>query len=147
LTPNSSLVPLPDTNILVHFVRQSPLYRRIEAQYLLSPTDPQPVLSIVSRGEILAFADRNNWGGARRQRISEFVARCEVLSLDYPGIVEAYAELSEISRLSGRTMSDNDLWIAATASVTGATVLTTDKDFDHLYPKWILREWISPNTP
>jgi len=29
-------------------------------------------------------------------------------------------------------MSKNDLWIAATASVLNATLITTDKDFSHL---------------
>jgi len=29
-------------------------------------------------------------------------------------------------------MGKNDLWIAATAHVTGATLLTADADFDHL---------------
>ncbi len=31
-------------------------------------------------------------------------------------------------------MGKNDLWIAATASVTGVTLMTTDGDFDHLHP-------------
>ncbi|MGB1243372.1 MAG: PIN domain-containing protein [Chitinophagales bacterium] len=34
--------------------------------------------------------------------------------------------------LSARNMGKNDLWISSTASVTGATLLTTDKDFQHL---------------
>lgn len=29
-------------------------------------------------------------------------------------------------------MGKNDLWIAATASVTNTTLITTDKDFVHL---------------
>ena len=29
-------------------------------------------------------------------------------------------------------MCDNDLWIAATTSALNATLITTDKDFDHL---------------
>ncbi len=29
-------------------------------------------------------------------------------------------------------MGKNDLWIAATAYVTGASLMTTDGDFDHL---------------
>lgn len=41
-------------------------------------------------------------------------------------------------------MGDNDLWIAATAKVTGALLLTTDKDFDHLYPVHLQRDWINP---
>jgi tRNA(fMet)-specific endonuclease VapC len=29
-------------------------------------------------------------------------------------------------------MGNNDLWIAATASLLGASLMTTDADFDHL---------------
>jgi len=37
-----------------------------------------------------------------------------------------------------------DLWIAATAHATGARLLTTDKDFDHLHPAFVQRDWIDP---
>ncbi|MEQ1745905.1 MAG: hypothetical protein ABMA02_10790 [Saprospiraceae bacterium] len=33
---------------------------------------------------------------------------------------------------TARNMGKNDLWIAASASILGATLLTTDGDFDHL---------------
>ncbi len=35
--------------------------------------------------------------------------------------------------LSARTMGKNDLWIAATAFVYDAALITTDNDFDHLH--------------
>ena len=41
-------------------------------------------------------------------------------------------------------LGKNDLWIAATAHVTGATLLTTDKDFDHLAGQFLKREWVDP---
>jgi predicted nucleic acid-binding protein len=34
-------------------------------------------------------------------------------------------------------MGKNDLWIAATASVLDATLLTTDNDFDHLQNEFL----------
>ncbi len=34
-------------------------------------------------------------------------------------------------------MGKNDLWIAATASVLGARLLTTDNDFEHLKGKYL----------
>ena len=43
-------------------------------------------------------------------------------------------------------MGDNDVWIAATAAAAGAYLLTTDKDFDHLHPTYVQREWIDPAT-
>ncbi len=36
------------------------------------------------------------------------------------------------STFSPRNMGKNDLWIASAATVLKATLLTTDKDFDHL---------------
>jgi predicted nucleic acid-binding protein len=36
------------------------------------------------------------------------------------------------------------LWIAATAHATGARLLTTDHDFDHLDPTFLARDWIDP---
>lgn len=34
-------------------------------------------------------------------------------------------------------MGKNDLWIAATASVLGAILITSDKDFEHLDRKFL----------
>lgn len=45
---------------------------------------------------------------------------------------------------SGRAMGKNDRWIAATAAATGATLLTTDRDFDHLTSLLLTRHWIDP---
>ena len=58
-------------------------------------------------------------------------------------IIQRYAEIDAYSLSkdrkrslpagqTARVMGKNDLWIAATASVLKATLLTTDHDFDHL---------------
>jgi predicted nucleic acid-binding protein len=41
-----------------------------------------------------------------------------------------FAELAVYCRKQGRALSDNDLWIAATALETGEPLLTLDKDFE-----------------
>jgi predicted nucleic acid-binding protein len=38
---------------------------------------------------------------------------------------------------TARNMGKNDLWIAATAHVLGASLLTTDKDFAHLHSVFV----------
>jgi tRNA(fMet)-specific endonuclease VapC len=43
-------------------------------------------------------------------------------------------------------MGRNDVWIAASAAVTGATLMTTDRDFDLLDGTHIQRVWIDPKT-
>jgi tRNA(fMet)-specific endonuclease VapC len=47
----------------------------------------------------------------------------------------------------GTPVGENDTWIAATAHVTGARVLTTDTDFDSLDPTFLARDWIDPKLP
>ena len=44
-------------------------------------------------------------------------------------------------------MGKNDLWIAATASAATATLLTTDKDFNHLPSSLLTCQWIDPANP
>lgn len=41
-------------------------------------------------------------------------------------------------------MGKNDLWIAAAAAATGATLLTTDGDFDWLDPLFLARHRVDP---
>ncbi len=41
-----------------------------------------------------------------------------------------------------RSMGKNDLWIAATAHASGAVLVTTDRDFDHLHGIWLNREFV-----
>jgi tRNA(fMet)-specific endonuclease VapC len=43
-------------------------------------------------------------------------------------------------------MGKNDLWIAACAKASGASLLTTDKDFDHLNGALLTVEYISPTS-
>ncbi|MCC5916162.1 MAG: hypothetical protein JJU02_02425 [Cryomorphaceae bacterium] len=38
---------------------------------------------------------------------------------------------------SPRNMGKNDIWIAATAYVIGAELITSDGDFDHLNGGWL----------
>ncbi|HVK05454.1 MAG TPA: PIN domain-containing protein [Armatimonadaceae bacterium] len=66
------------------------------------------------------------------------------VSPDVPNLLRAYGIIDAASKTMGFTMGKNDLWIAATAHVTGAALLTTDRDFDHLDPDYLTREWIAP---
>lgn len=145
MTAVSPVLVLPDTNIFVHYVRRSPLFLRIEAKYGLAQLNPPPLISIVTRGEALSLAAQFQWGTARREELQRLLLRCVTVNLDHPGLVEAYAEMDAYSLSIGRSIGDNDLWIAATARVTGA-LLTTDKDFDHFCPTFMQRDWIDPNT-
>ena len=62
-------------------------------------------------------------------------------------VIDAYVEIDVYSQQhpdGARNMGKNDLWIAACAKASGATLLTTDKDFDHLTPGMISVEYVDP---
>lgn len=113
---------------------------------MFSNSAVQPIVSIVTVGEISSLALGRHWGEAKLRIVEEFLSQCVMVSLDFAGIVDAYAELDNYSINVGRKMGDNDLWIASTARITGARIITTDKDFDHLHPKYLERDWIDSAT-
>ena len=82
---------------------------------------------------------------ALEQTLSDVVT----VDLGHPGVVEAYVEFDLISQAhpdGAWNMGKNDLWIAAAAKAAGATLLTTDKDFDHLVGDHLDGEVIDPTV-
>jgi tRNA(fMet)-specific endonuclease VapC len=67
-----------------------------------------------------------------------------VLEIEAPTLETSMESIDAHSEQVGRPMGNNDVWIAATAAAASAWLLTTDKDFDHLHPALIRREWIAP---
>ena len=138
---------LLDTGILVNYVRQSPLYQTIEANEKLTEQDCIPFISVVTMGEILSFGIQQNWGQAKLQSLKNLFSKLVVLDINSNDekLLETYAEIDFYSKNKlptdklGRsiTMGKNDLWIASTAKVANATLLTIDGDFDHLNGKYI----------
>ncbi len=133
-----------DTNILLAYVRGRKLYERIEAQFSLTISNPAPIISIVSDGELRALALQFAWGEARMREVERQLSYCTTIPLPFANVVETYAEIDNYSKRNGVPMGKNDLWIAATAAVTGARLLTTDKDFDHLDGVYLDRDWLDP---
>lgn len=135
-----------DTNILLAYIRQGLLFDWIEAQYQLATMTPTPLISIVTHGEIRALALRLAWGPNKQQRLNRLLSLFTPVPLPFSNIIEAYSLLDNYCLRNGYALSKNDLWIAAAAHVTGATVLTTDHDFDPLHGLFLQRNWIDPNS-
>ncbi len=146
---------LLDTNILIHFIRKDEVARRIDNDF--SPFSPsnRVVVSIVSFGEIKSIALQNGWGQKKLALLDKLlltVLRAD-LTLD---VVERYAEIDSFSQsmhptipssFTARNMGKNDLWIAATASILDATLLTTDNDFEHLKEVFLSVEKVNLPVP
>lgn len=65
------------------------------------------------------------------QILENFLARPEAhLLMPAYGTSQYYAELAHTAQLAGRSLSQNDIWIAALALETGDTLVTFDKDFE-----------------
>ncbi len=133
-----------DTNILWAYVRQGPVGLHVEARHALRTSDPLPIISVVVEGEIRALALPFGWGPVRVQTREELLGYSTVIPLPFENIVEVYAEIDDYSRRRGVAIGKNDLWTAATAHVTGAWLLTTDRGFDHLHTVHLERDWVDP---
>ena len=132
---------LIDTNILVIYVRDTDLTRRLEENLRLLTGRNNLVISVVSIGEIKSIAKQNKWGEKRVRRLIEILSQFLIADINLEDIIESYSEIDTYSQgklegkatsFTSRDMGKNDLWIAATASTLNLELITTDKDFDHL---------------
>ena len=135
---------LLDTGIVVLLCRGGEAGMRLDAVYGLTARRHVPLLSVISVGELLAFSRNASWGGGKEARLRELVANLTIVDVNREPVLTAYADLSAHLKRAGRPMGQNDVWIAATARATGATLLTIDTDFDVLHPSLIQREYVDP---
>lgn len=131
-----------DTNILLYWVRgQSKIISLLSA---LQTKDNRLYVSIVSAAEILSLGHKFSWGENKLLGIENLLSQLEVIMIDDVQWARAYADIDAFSQqkhptlsiplgISARNMGKNDLWIATTATLLAATLLTTDKDFTHLH--------------
>ena len=131
-----------DTNILLHFVRNTKNWQELKVKYNLQSVENQTYISIVTFAEIKSLTKQLNWGPLKMESLEKILFSIPILNITTK-IAEQYVEIDVYSQgkdlyrplpfgLSARNMGKNDLWIAASASFIGAILLTTDYDFDHL---------------
>lgn len=130
-----------DTNILLIYLRNHKTREFLDEAFAPLELPNIPIISVVSIGELKSIAIQNDWGEKRLSTLDQFVQQFVIADINSADVIERYAEIDSFSqgRLRGnplgqsaRNMGKNDLWIAATASVTGSSLLTTDHDFEHL---------------
>lgn len=133
-----------DTNILLYCLRNRENEEYIFNEINYDESDDEIIISVVTVAEIYAIAEMNNWGLRRVKGIESFLEKAIIVEIRYNDLVDAYVKIDTFSqgklksiplKTTARNMGKNDLWIAATASVTNSKLLTTDKDFEHLHEK------------
>ncbi len=134
---------LLDTNIILNLIRKTPLADKIRAEFNTTNTAPILLISVASEGEIRSLSMQNKWGVKKLEQMQIALLSFVIIPIESQDLILRYAEIDAYSQgkldgktlpvgLSSRNMGKNDLWIAATASVLQAKLLTTDADFDHL---------------
>jgi tRNA(fMet)-specific endonuclease VapC len=134
---------LLDTNILVHLVRGDATWVRIREEYDVLMTSIRPIISAVTEAELRSLSYQWGWGEARLEQMRYYLGYFGRAPLETPAMLEAYALIDAYSERKGHTMGKNDVWVAATAHVTNATLLTTDQDFLHLDGLFLTVERVS----
>ena len=138
-----------DTNIVLFLVRGKNLGKSIDQNYGLSAAPYQHTISIVTHGEMQVLCDRNNWGDGKRLALNKALTQFVTLDVVGSQIVEAYRKVEEANAAHPdgyRNMGKNDIWIAATAIVTGLPLLAADKDFNHLNGKLLEVLYVDPQS-
>ena len=141
---------LLDTNIIIIYGRDSDISKRIEEKYNLFDPKNSLAVSVVTLGEVNAFIKKIGIGEKRQKKIEAIISRLAKVTINSKEIISKYGDIDTYSQgklkkkrnFSARNMGKNDVWIAATASVYDLTLLTTDKDFDHLKGEYIKLEYI-----
>ena len=135
---------LLDTNLLVYSLRNDPKWDVVCRTYAIGENNN--FVSVVSLGEIWSLSIRNQWGPRRIEQLQRINQSFIIVDINIENIIRLYAEIDAYSqgKLKGkplgttaRNMGKNDLWIAATASALELSLLTTDRDFDHLTPSFL----------
>lgn len=124
-----------DTNFILLYLRDaSTALNEVVTLYRLEENDAALIVSVVSIAEIDSLARRRNWGQQRLNALNNFKRRLIIIDINAEDqrLIQTYVDLDVFSIANGRQMGKNDLWIAATAFVTSATLVTSDGDFDHL---------------
>ncbi len=137
---------LLDTSIVIPTIRMGELGRYLEATFSLSTVQPPPIISVITEGETRAFMLKRGWGPGRVSAVNVLLGRLVILPIPYVGLVDAYARIDAHCEKNGLALGKNDLWIAATAHITGATLMTSDGDFDPLEGVFLRRLWVDPSS-
>jgi len=145
---------LLDTNIILTYIRDTPISRKMEASLNLLSGEHNLIVSVVTVGEIKSIAKQQNWGDKKVEKMLRLLDEFLITAINIDNIIERYADIDAFSqgRLSGvkseftaRNMGKNDLWIAATASIYDLELITTDNDFNHLNTTFLKLNTINLN--
>lgn len=136
-----------DTNIVLHLVRGKQMAKTIK-DYLNEQDEQQYLISVASIAEAESLVKQAaNWSVKKIEALKKLLSQFVIIGIESNNriLIDCYTDIDAFSQgktaapdgkmlnNTPRNMGKNDIWIAATTYALGATLLTTDKDFDHLH--------------
>ena len=131
-----------DTNIILHIVRNSPVWKEIKDKFNFDFSNNKIFISIVTYAEIKSLAKQLKWGQTKTEALERILNNFPVLYINkktakYYVEIDVYSQGKDSIKLlppkiTSRNMGKNDIWIAATTKYINAELITTDNDFNHL---------------
>lgn len=133
-----------DTNAVSDLIREVDAVKKRTAA---ESTRARILLNPVVVAEIRYGLDRLPEGTRKTNlaiRVDAVLRTFESIPIDAHAIAH-YVRIRLSRETAGRPMTDNDLWIAATASALGASLVTRDQDFQGI-PGLLVEDWSVPST-
>jgi predicted nucleic acid-binding protein len=101
----------------------------------------EPLITLVTFGELAKWAEIRNWGQRRRQELTSWLSRIAVLPGD-EAVAATWGWLSAAAVQRGRPRPVNDMWVAACCLTHGIPLATLNlkdyEDFDQYHGLRIL---------
>lgn len=113
-----------DTTIASMMLNQNPLL----ALYYVHLLNASWLISFQTVAEMRFGALKANWGVSRQQQLEVFLQRFQIIPYTAP-LATQWAEVRLDAERVGLRLEAGDAWIAATARLLNAPLLTHDKDF------------------
>jgi tRNA(fMet)-specific endonuclease VapC len=135
-----------DTNAILIYLKDREKKDWLDKNYDPLGNENTAIISVVVLGELESISLRNNWGQRRIKNLQIFLQKFLIADINSKDIIKRYGEIDAFSQGklkdkpledSSRNMGKNDLWIAATTSITNSKLITSDKDFWHLNGKYL----------
>jgi len=112
-----------DSDVVSYLFKSHPIAFR----YLPDLADRTPMISFMTVAELDRWVLEARWGEARRYRLREYLERFVVMPFDRD-LCARWAEVTVAAQARGRRIECSDAWIAATALITGAPLITHNQN-------------------
>jgi predicted nucleic acid-binding protein len=112
-----------DTDVVSYLFKSHP----IAYQYLPDLAGRTPLISFMTLAELDRWVIAACWGEARRDKLREYLDRFVILPYDR-ALCTKWAEITVAARSCGRRIDCADAWIAATAVLCDAPLITHNRN-------------------